>query len=68
MCKCTFSCFKQRSSNFICILKLLKQFIPGLILLSDVNRGLILSSDNPFDFNNVTLLVLATVLKYLQNR
>ena len=33
-------------------------------LLSDVDGVLILLSGNPFDFHVVTLLVLATVLKY----
>lgn len=48
------------------MLELSKQFIPGLRLSSDVDGGLILPLDNPFYFHTITLLVVATVSKYIK--
>ena len=66
ICKYYFFCFKEFPSNFICMLELSKQFIPGLRLSSDVDGGLILPLDNPFYFHTITLLVVATVSKYIK--
>ena len=57
-------CFKQRSSNFTCIL--LRWFTDDLRILLDVAGALILSSDNPFDFHAEILLLLEAFLKYLK--
>ena len=40
-------------------------FNAGARLLLDAAGGLLLSSDNPFHFHAVTLLLLAIVLKYV---
>ena len=60
-----FSCFKQSLLNFTLALVTTKSN-EGLRILLFVVGGLILSSDNPLDFHDKILLLLAVaVLKYL---
>ena len=60
-----FSCFRRSLLNFTLALVLTKSY-EGLRILFHLVGGLILSLDNPLDFHDAILLLLAlTVLKYL---